>query len=128
MIELHDVTVSYPGVGKRSNLALAPFTERVESGEWVGVIGPNGAGKSSLLRAIAGLVDHNGTIDVDGQPQVTFQFERGNPAGQGRLDGHAFGGFYQQAHAVPSSHAGNGRGGGAQHLGPGLAQGHVVLG
>lgn len=72
MIELHDVTVSYPGVGKRSNLALAPFTERVESGEWVGVIGPNGAGKSSLLRAIAGLVDHNGTIDVDGQPLVAM--------------------------------------------------------
>ncbi len=35
-------------------------------GEWLGLIGPNGAGKSSLLRAIAGLVDHDGHITVDG--------------------------------------------------------------
>lgn len=68
MIELHDVAVSYPGAGNRSHVALTPLTDRVESGEWVGVIGPNGAGKSSLLRAIAGLVDHGGSIAVDEQP------------------------------------------------------------
>lgn len=32
------------------------------------LIGPNGAGKSSLLRAIAGLVPHEGEILVDGAP------------------------------------------------------------
>ena len=31
-------------------------------GEWLGLIGPNGAGKSTVLRAIAGLVDHRGTV------------------------------------------------------------------
>ena len=57
------VAVSY---GKR--VALAPFNDRVDSGEWVGIIGPNGAGKSSLLRAAAGLIPSAGTISVDGAP------------------------------------------------------------
>lgn len=56
-----EVAVSY---GKRP--AVAPFTDGVGSGEWLGIIGPNGAGKSSLLRAAAGLVGHGGTIAVDG--------------------------------------------------------------
>jgi ABC-type branched-subunit amino acid transport system ATPase component len=38
----------------------------VEHGEWVTLIGPNGAGKTSLMRAVAGLVKHEGTIAVDG--------------------------------------------------------------
>ena len=60
-LEFRSVTVSY---GKRT--AVDEFTDRIESGEWVGVIGPNGAGKSSLLRAAAGLVASTGTISVDG--------------------------------------------------------------
>ena len=44
--------------------ALAPFTDRVASGEWVALIGPNGAGKSSLLKAIAGLVRSGGSVAV----------------------------------------------------------------
>lgn len=58
---LTDVAVSYD-----DRRALVPFTDRVAPGDWVGLIGPNGAGKSSLLRAIAGLVDHAGSITVDG--------------------------------------------------------------
>jgi iron complex transport system ATP-binding protein len=49
MIELEAVSVAY-GSGPRVVDAL---TERVASGEWLGLIGPNGAGKSSVLRAIA---------------------------------------------------------------------------
>jgi iron complex transport system ATP-binding protein len=60
-LEFRSVTVSY---GRR--VAVDAFTDRIESGEWVGVIGPNGAGKSSLLRAAAGLVASTGTISVDG--------------------------------------------------------------
>jgi iron complex transport system ATP-binding protein len=44
--------------------ALAPYSGRVEPGEWVGLIGPNGAGKSSLLKAIAGLVRSTGGVVV----------------------------------------------------------------
>jgi iron complex transport system ATP-binding protein len=40
----------------------------VGHGEWVTLIGPNGAGKTSLMRAVAGLVKHGGTIALDGRP------------------------------------------------------------
>ena len=66
-------------------IAVEAFTDRVESGEWVGVIGPNGAGKSSLLRAAAGLVASTGTISVDGAPLAAMaDRER---ASAGRLRG-----------------------------------------
>ena len=38
----------------------------VAAGEWVALIGPNGAGKTTALRAIAGLVEYDGSIRVDG--------------------------------------------------------------
>jgi cobalamin transport system ATP-binding protein len=36
----------------------------VEDGEWVALIGPNGAGKTTALRAVAGLVGHEGCVRV----------------------------------------------------------------
>ena len=60
-LEFRSVSVAY---GSRP--ALEPFTDRVRSGEWLGVVGPNGAGKSSLLRAAAGLVPYGGEVAVDG--------------------------------------------------------------
>ncbi|MEM1335963.1 MAG: ABC transporter ATP-binding protein, partial [Actinomycetota bacterium] len=67
-LELSDVGVRYASRRGRAadRPALSPFRAEVSAGEWVGVIGPNGAGKSSLLRAIAGLVDHDGRVLVDG--------------------------------------------------------------
>ena len=58
---LESVAVTY---GDR--VAVAPFSDTVTAGEWVGLIGPNGAGKSSLLRSIGGLVKHDGVVSVDG--------------------------------------------------------------
>ncbi len=51
---------NYPAVQKIN------FT--VEKGEVVAIIGPNGSGKSSLLKAILGLIEFKGKIDVLGQP------------------------------------------------------------
>jgi iron complex transport system ATP-binding protein len=62
-LELRDVGVAY---GR--DVALAPFSDVVRSGEWLGLIGPNGAGKSTLLRAVVGLVASTGSILVDGAP------------------------------------------------------------
>jgi iron complex transport system ATP-binding protein len=61
-ITFADVSVQY---GKK-RVALSGFSDSVDAGEWVGLIGPNGAGKSSLLRAIVGLVDSSGSIEIDG--------------------------------------------------------------
>ncbi len=62
-LQLDAVSVAY-----ERRVALVPFTCAIHSGEWLCLIGPNGAGKSSLLRAIAGLVDHEGIIAIDGAP------------------------------------------------------------
>jgi len=61
-LELRGVSVTY---GRA--VAVAPFTETVTSGEWLGLIGPNGAGKSSVLRAVVGLVGSTGDVLVDGE-------------------------------------------------------------
>ena len=62
-VHLDALCVSYD-----HSVALSPFTSEVRSGEWLCLIGPNGAGKSSMLRAIAGLVPHDGAIVIDGVP------------------------------------------------------------
>jgi iron complex transport system ATP-binding protein len=65
---MSDLVLDGVAVSYGSHRALAPYSDRVRSGEWVGVIGPNGAGKSSLLKAIAGLVPSAGSISVGGVP------------------------------------------------------------
>jgi iron complex transport system ATP-binding protein len=46
---------------------LSGVSLRAPSGHWLAVIGPNGAGKSTFLRAVAGLVRHQGTVLLDGR-------------------------------------------------------------
>ena len=58
-LQVRDLSVR---LGERDIVRRVDLDCRV--GEWLGVIGPNGAGKSTLLRAVAGLVDHTGTVCV----------------------------------------------------------------
>lgn len=51
-------------------------------GTLVGLIGPNGAGKSSLLQALAGVLDYQGAITLDGEPLRKLR-----PADRARLIG-----------------------------------------
>ena len=50
------------GVSARygARVVAADVTVSVEAGGWLAIIGPNGAGKSSLLKAIVGIVSHDG--------------------------------------------------------------------
>jgi len=61
MIELRDVSVR---LGETHALRRVSFA--VETGEWLALIGPNGAGKTTALRALAGLVDYEGEILLEG--------------------------------------------------------------
>jgi iron complex transport system ATP-binding protein len=45
---------------------VSSVDETLSAGEWLCLIGPNGAGKSSLLRALAGLIDFSGSVQLDG--------------------------------------------------------------
>ncbi len=37
-------------------------------GRWTSIVGPNGAGKSTLLKVLAGLLPHQGGVELLGQP------------------------------------------------------------
>lgn len=60
------LAVDHLGVsfGNRNVLRDTSFT--VGEGELIAVIGPNGAGKSTLFKAICGLVNHDGVVEVNG--------------------------------------------------------------
>lgn len=58
--------VSGVGVRYGDRHAIHDISFSVKRGELIGVIGPNGAGKSTLFKAICGLVNHEGSVDVNG--------------------------------------------------------------
>lgn len=60
-LEVHGLGVQY---GQRR--ALHDVSFRVGRGELIAVVGPNGAGKSTLFKAICGLVNHSGIVEVNG--------------------------------------------------------------
>jgi iron complex transport system ATP-binding protein len=63
VISARSVSVSLGGVR-----VVHDVSADVADGEWVTLIGPNGAGKSTFLRALAGLVSFEGTIELGGAP------------------------------------------------------------
>jgi ribose transport system ATP-binding protein len=63
ILELIDISKSYPGVRALCNVTLA-----VTAGEVVGLIGENGAGKSTLMRILGGVIEpSSGTIKLRGE-------------------------------------------------------------
>ncbi len=61
MIRISDLTKRYGPV-----TVLDRFSLEVAAGEAVALWGPNGAGKTTVVRCILGLVDYDGSIEVDG--------------------------------------------------------------
>ncbi len=63
LVQLEDVTFSYPGGGT----VIRNFNAGLRRGEIVALIGPNGSGKSTLAGLVAGLlVPQTGRVLVDG--------------------------------------------------------------
>jgi ABC-type sugar transport system ATPase subunit len=66
LLELRDVTKSFPGVTAMDRVSVA-----FRPGEVHAVIGENGAGKSTMMNILSGeLQPNSGTILVDGKPVV----------------------------------------------------------
>lgn len=69
VIEVHDATFAYPGVGKP---AVSDISMTVTRGQVVALVGENGSGKSTLAKLLAGLyLPTTGTITWDGVDLAT---------------------------------------------------------
>lgn len=62
------LTVENVVVRYGTRVAVTAAELALETGRIVGLVGPNGAGKSSLVKAIAGLVEHAGLVAWSGRP------------------------------------------------------------
>ncbi|WP_082359008.1 ABC transporter ATP-binding protein [Bosea sp. AAP35] len=62
------LTVEGLSVAYGPTRAIAGLDLVAHPGEVLAVIGPNGSGKSSLVKAIAGLLGHEGIVAFDGSP------------------------------------------------------------
>lgn len=62
LLEVESLKVSYGGINAVKGIDL-----HVEAGEMVALIGANGAGKTTTLKAICGMLHHNGQVRYDGK-------------------------------------------------------------
>ncbi len=63
MLEIKNLSKSYGGRRALSNVDLC-----LPQGEIVGLFGENGAGKTTLMKCVLGLLPHQGTVTLDGEP------------------------------------------------------------
>jgi manganese/iron transport system ATP-binding protein len=63
MLEVQALSANY-----RSTTILQNISASVRGGELIGLIGPNGAGKSTFIKAVLGLVPHQGKVLFQGTP------------------------------------------------------------
>lgn len=83
VIDLENVSVSYPAPGGGENQVLREVTWRLAPGERVGIVGVNGAGKTTLLRLLqgtqkptSGRVRTGQTVDVVTLSQTTHELDQ----------------------------------------------------
>ena len=69
MIEIRDLSMTYPAASGKPVRALDGINFDVTSGEFVSLVGPSGCGKSTLLKIIAGLYrPTSGVASIAGRP------------------------------------------------------------
>jgi ABC-type nitrate/sulfonate/bicarbonate transport system ATPase subunit len=78
IIEIKDVTKTFPQPDGTNIVVLNNISLEFRSGEFISLIGPSGCGKSTLLRLIAGLISsESGNIYLDGNRVEKPGYERG---------------------------------------------------
>ena len=63
----HTIKTSNLSVTLNGAQLVQPTTILVNAGEAVGIIGLNGAGKTTLMRAVTGLITHEGFSNISSQ-------------------------------------------------------------
>ena len=66
------LTISHVTVRRAALTVLHDVSLAVAAGEILAVIGPNGAGKSTALKAVLGLIPHDGVVSVGGEPVASM--------------------------------------------------------
>lgn len=62
MIKIRELSVSYGSLKALNNINID-----VAKGDTVAVVGPTGSGKTTLIKALAGLINYEGVIEIDGK-------------------------------------------------------------
>ncbi len=69
MLELNNVTVTFPTTGGGCVTALSGMELSVQQGELVALVGPSGCGKTTVLNLLAGqVVPTSGSVRLAGEP------------------------------------------------------------
>ncbi len=71
MLNVEHITCGYGGAPVVRDISFA-----VAPGERLCILGPNGCGKTTLLRAVAGLLPHEGRVAVDGEDMAGLDRRR----------------------------------------------------
>jgi multiple sugar transport system ATP-binding protein len=71
-VRLRDVRVTR----EDGTVALEQVSLDVAAGEVLAIVGPSGSGKTTLLRAVAGLVDVRGTVELGGRDVTAVSTDR----------------------------------------------------
>jgi iron complex transport system ATP-binding protein len=64
-------TIAIQAINTSAKLQNMPVLHNINvqftSGRWISIVGPNGAGKSTLLKVLAGVLSHEGRVELFGE-------------------------------------------------------------
>ncbi|MGL5414562.1 MAG: ABC transporter ATP-binding protein [Clostridium sp.] len=68
MLEIKNLSCGYDGNDVIHNVSF-----NVRKGETISIIGPNGCGKSTILKAIAGIIEYEGIVNIENEDRKNIK-------------------------------------------------------